>query len=119
MYVKDQQWAHFTPPKSASWAIKYICKGRQEIMSDCGSTWLSASQYQTADLYIHIHGNKETLHWCNDVWAHYNIPKHNFIYWLVMLNRLQTRDKLVKIGVCEEETCMLCDAGKQDQHHLF
>ncbi|XP_048502674.1 uncharacterized protein LOC104897263 [Beta vulgaris subsp. vulgaris] len=33
--------------------------------------------------------------------------------------RLQTRDKLVKFGVCEEDTCMLCDAGKEDQQHLF
>ena len=46
-------------------------------------------------------------------------PNTVFICWLVMLNKLQTKDKLVKIGVCEEEKCMMCEDGKEDQHHLF
>lgn len=110
----------YSSPKSASWATKYICKGRQDIMNCCWGNWLTITQYHTSDMYEQIHNNREKLHWCNDVWDHHNIPNTtSFLGWLCWMYRFQTRDKLVKFGVCEEDKCPMCENGKEEQHLLF
>ncbi|KAM6589991.1 uncharacterized protein LOC133036856 [Cannabis sativa] len=57
--------------------------------------------------------------WCNEVWARLNTPKHSGIFWLTMLNRLKTKDRLVKMGIKVQETCCLCDEYKENVQHLF
>lgn len=36
-----------------------------------------------------------------------------------MLNRLQTRDRLNKMGICTSSQCLLCENGIEDNEHLF
>ena len=42
------------------------------------------------------------------IWGRLGIPKHKFCSWVVMQGRLQIKDRLFKIGICEDELCPLC-----------
>ncbi|KAJ0969747.1 hypothetical protein J5N97_022624 [Dioscorea zingiberensis] len=57
--------------------------------------------------------------WSKLVWSRSNLPKHSFIFWLALLNRLQTRDKLCKWNVTNSLTCPLCNNEREEISHLF
>ncbi|KAK4733533.1 hypothetical protein R3W88_007794 [Solanum pinnatisectum] len=48
-----------------------------------------------------------------------NIPKHSFIRWIVMYRRILTRDRLAKMGICQEKECLLCRSEPESINHLF
>ncbi|XP_019241432.1 PREDICTED: uncharacterized protein LOC109221401 [Nicotiana attenuata] len=45
--------------------------------------------------------------------------KHSFICWLAMHKRLQTRERLAKLGICKETQCAICETGIETTEHLF
>lgn len=53
------------------------------------------------------------------MWNSVNIPKHAFISWLSVLDRLRTREKLRQAGICQDTACLLCDQGSDACSHLF
>ena len=48
-----------------------------------------------------------------------SLPKHKFIMWLAMLGRLRTKDFLWRIGVIEDQDCLLCSREYEHVQHLF
>lgn len=52
------------------------------------------------------------------MWNRLSVPKHRFISWLIMLERLRTADRLVSIGIRNDDSCVLCP-GKESHKHLF
>ncbi|CAI8616178.1 unnamed protein product [Vicia faba] len=48
-----------------------------------------------------------------------NIPKHSFIAWLAVQNRLKTRDRLKKMQIIMDSTCMLCGEQEESRDHLL
>lgn len=49
----------------------------------------------------------------------HGIPRHNFLTWLVMLNRCPTKDRLVSWGLQVDTLCVLCNSGQDARDHLF
>lgn len=47
------------------------------------------------------------------------MPRHSFHAWLVTLNRLPTRDRLLSWGLAVPATCLLCNQGDESRDHLF
>ncbi|KAF6153956.1 hypothetical protein GIB67_023733, partial [Kingdonia uniflora] len=47
------------------------------------------------------------------------VPKHSFITWLAMKNRLKTRSFLVKIGKLKVSYCSFCDSEEENRDHLY
>ncbi|KAE8685562.1 hypothetical protein F3Y22_tig00111095pilonHSYRG00084 [Hibiscus syriacus] len=39
--------------------------------------------------------------------------------WMVILDRLATKDRLVRFGMMTDNICGLCDVGQESQNHLF
>lgn len=58
-------------------------------------------------------------HWSNAVWGRLRQPKHRFITWLAMLGRLNTKDRLLKIGVTTDNICLLCGTEMEGHRYLF
>ena len=108
MYVKEHDWSQFKVPNSASWALKFIYKVKQDITTRCGNDWLQNHQFRIASLYQQLYNSRKKLIWRKDVWDHHNIPKHGYISWLAMRQRLQTRSRLYHFGVCSTNQCLLC-----------
>lgn len=57
--------------------------------------------------------------WHNVVWFKARIPKHAFLSWVTVLNRLPTRDRLRNWGMNVVSTCLLCGVSDEDRDHLF
>lgn len=57
--------------------------------------------------------------WFNSVWFKSRIPKHDFILWLVMRDRLSTRDRLITWGLSIPSDCLLCNSASESKAHIF
>lgn len=47
------------------------------------------------------------------------VPKRSFISWLVMLNRLSTKDGLRCWGIDVEPSCIFCGNAEESMDHLL
>ncbi|XP_010682490.1 uncharacterized protein LOC104897328 [Beta vulgaris subsp. vulgaris] len=64
-------------------------------------------------------GEQQRLRWAPGVWNRLSIPKHKFIIWLSIQGRLQTREKLHRIGASQEDECCICGMYKETHEHLM
>lgn len=49
-----------------------------------------------------------------------SIPKHRFIFWLMVQNRLLTKDKLLEWCIPNIDTmCVMCSRASEIAPHLF
>lgn len=120
IYIKTHNWSTFVAPQGGSWVVKVICWTKEVLIKTCGISWMNCHKYSTAAIYLKMMDSGVKEEWCQAIWSHHNVPKHNFVGWLAMKNRLQTRARLSLIGVCESNTCMLCDNGSvEDTQHLI
>lgn len=57
--------------------------------------------------------------WAKLIWFSQCIPRHSFVVWLAIRNRLKTQDKLIAWGVQKNLLCPLCKSVPDSQDHLF
>ncbi|XP_074278008.1 uncharacterized protein LOC141601613 [Silene latifolia] len=57
--------------------------------------------------------------WAAVVWNPWSIPKHAILAWLISKESLNTKVKLLRIGVCDEANCCICDQEDESIDHLF
>lgn len=57
--------------------------------------------------------------WHKQVWNGVNTPRISFFYWLVVLQRLPTLDRLARFGLLSTIVCNLCNSGPESHNHLF
>ncbi|XP_074278158.1 uncharacterized protein LOC141601755 [Silene latifolia] len=85
-----------------------------------GVWWLQPNQdYTITSGYNWLSPPMVKVNWDHFVWVKEALPKHSFIGWLVMHERLLTRDRLKKMGIILDDTCILCDAAPESHSHLF
>ena len=61
----------------------------------------------------------DEMTWYNVVWFPSLIPRHSFIIWLRVQERLLTQDKLIKRYPQKVMSCALCDNESDSHEHLF
>ncbi|CAA7055588.1 unnamed protein product [Microthlaspi erraticum] len=66
-----------------------------------------------------LHQPPPPVPWYGSVWFKGHIPKHAFIFWLVVQNRLATRDRLRSWGLVVPQDCLLCGSGVESRDLLF
>lgn len=81
-----------------------------------GKIWL---KYQTGTIYKLIKNHAQTVPWKGAIWNSGGVPRHSFHAWLVTLNRLLTRDRLLTWGLVVPANCLLCNQGDESMDHLF
>lgn len=86
-----------------------------------GSTWAGAPDkgYKPSFGYKWLKGNLEKKWWDSWVWCKLAIPKHSFITWLAVNDRLRTKDKLLSFGMNIDSNCLLCGEAAETSEHLF
>ncbi|VFQ99745.1 unnamed protein product [Cuscuta campestris] len=78
----------------------------------------STESYTNEKGYKWLLGQSPKTGWAGMVWNRLTIPKHQFLVWLIMKNRLQTKARLTKFMSISTD-CGLCDKGIEDNKHLF
>ncbi|PWA54852.1 reverse transcriptase zinc-binding domain-containing protein [Artemisia annua] len=76
-------------------------------------------KFSVKQAYIDLSGEEEMVKWCKPVWFSQNIPKHAFILWLAIQNKLTTQDKIRSWGSCDMMVCTLCYSDGDSHQHLF
>ncbi|XP_057248155.1 uncharacterized protein LOC130590159 [Beta vulgaris subsp. vulgaris] len=114
-------WWAYEPPASASWGWKAICRVKNKFRNAyTGNRWQNGDKGYTIKAgYDWLQGQQLRVPWHYWVWNSLNIPKHSFIAWLAMLERLKTKERLFKSGVCTDKACLFCDVGEDSCLHIF
>ncbi|XP_020258446.1 uncharacterized protein LOC109834839 [Asparagus officinalis] len=94
--------------------LEYTCKQRKPM--DQVDTW--NSKIQLSDLYDAISPVSTLVPWFGTVWESSNYPRHSFISWLAIQNRLLTQDRLIRRGIININCCRFC-SGSESRDHLF
>ncbi|VFQ79135.1 unnamed protein product [Cuscuta campestris] len=74
--------------------------------------------YTVEDGYNWLIGERQKPEWIKLVWNRYILPKHQYIMWLIVKGRIQTKERLSKFFPVDT-TCLLCKAAVEDINHLF
>ncbi|XP_048496354.1 uncharacterized protein LOC125495623 [Beta vulgaris subsp. vulgaris] len=82
--------------------------------------WLNlVKPYTVKEGYNWLKGPLLKVDWYHWVWNSYNVPKHSFIAWMLMLGKLKTRERLKAAEVVSEDRCVLCYDEVETSQHLF
>ncbi|XP_074288558.1 uncharacterized protein LOC141613713 [Silene latifolia] len=84
-------------------------------------SWISEEdKYIIAKGYIWLNQvDNCKVEWYKTVWNRLNIPRPNFIMWLISQERLLTLDTLNKMGITIQVNCFLCGNNIETHKHLF
>jgi hypothetical protein len=79
-------------------------------------------KYSSASFYRHIHNHLQVPNVYKWIWKSCCVMKHKVFAWLLLSDRLNTRDLLKRRHwrVTEDEHCVLCPGRRyEDRIHLF
>ncbi|XP_074282967.1 uncharacterized protein LOC141607510 [Silene latifolia] len=121
IYLKGSDWSVYDPSPDSNWNWRNIYKTRNRLAAGfVNNCWVAdPKDYSVGSGYVWIQGAYPPVSWYAEVWDSWCIPKHAFIAWLVYQEALNTREKLYHLGLCDSESCVLCEAGKETHSHLF
>ncbi|GJX80091.1 RNA-directed DNA polymerase, eukaryota, reverse transcriptase zinc-binding domain protein [Tanacetum coccineum] len=62
---------------------------------------------------------KPVVPWRKLVWFSQNVPRHAFMLWLAISQKLKTQDRMEKWLGFQDVKCSLCSSGSESHNHLF
>ena len=121
IYIEEENWWDYENIADCSWYWKKIV-----AVKNCFKGKMSMEAFKSAKYTIKLgckliigDTHEEPVKWSKFVWERISMPKHRFIAWLVMLEKLRTKDNLKNIGLNVESSCFLCGSKEESIRHLF
>ncbi|XP_038990693.1 uncharacterized protein LOC120113695 [Hibiscus syriacus] len=62
---------------------------------------------------------RDKVRWHKIIWFPAHIPKFSLISWMAILDRLSTKDRLIRFGLTMDADCVVCGTGLESRDHLF
>ncbi|KAJ9560832.1 hypothetical protein OSB04_005992 [Centaurea solstitialis] len=75
--------------------------------------------FDVAAVWSDLFEDFNDFRWANLIWFSHGIPRHAFILWLAIKERLRTLDRLNCWGLIQNPICVLCNDGVESHDHLF
>ncbi|XP_010682464.1 uncharacterized protein LOC104897301 [Beta vulgaris subsp. vulgaris] len=117
VYIKGAEWWSYVPTQDSSWYWKRICEVKEQMKMIYTAQQLTNMQkFSIQECYKKLTGENEKVNWSKFVWNRLTLPKHRFICWLVMKERLNIALRLRNMGIIDDPLCRLC--GTEDETHL-
>ncbi|XP_074311439.1 uncharacterized protein LOC141647223 [Silene latifolia] len=66
-----------------------------------------------------VAGGLVKVDWWPLIWNRLSLPKYAFIGWLMIQERLYTKDRMLRFGVISDGLCDICRTQMEDHQHLF
>ena len=126
IYMNNGSFWEYKTKHGDSPLIKQVIALRDEIIAAENSVeeaiqrinqWSPNGQIQSKLAYEFFRPKGAKLIWPKLIWHSVITPKHSFILWLGIKDRLLTRDKLQ--GFTEDQVCPLCRSEEETINHLF
>ncbi|XP_062089757.1 uncharacterized protein LOC133796303 [Humulus lupulus] len=118
VYLGEADWWSYEAPLTSSWYWKQIVAVKNRFKRCIDTQKFSIEIYQIKQGYKVRYPILDSVYWQYVVWDRLAIPRHKFIFWLVIMGRLQTRERLKKLKICKEADCVVCGADIESVHHL-
>lgn len=97
-----------------------MCKAKVNCSSQLQSTqWLTAPRHAIKEMYNLLREQGCKVHCQQYVWNRFSVPKHRFILWLTLMDRLKTRARLHQLGIGSDHLCAICGTCPETVPHLF
>ncbi|XP_013639441.1 PREDICTED: uncharacterized protein LOC106344656 [Brassica oleracea var. oleracea] len=77
------------------------------------------TSFKTGIIYDYLMEQLHDVSWYASVWFSRAIPRRSFHMWLVIQNRLPTRNRLIHWGLQVDPQCLLCNRSPESRDHLF
>ncbi|KAM6560070.1 hypothetical protein CsatA_029309 [Cannabis sativa] len=119
VYLKDEEWWGYQAPNHGSWYWKQVVAAKDKLKQLTSVLQFTQSKFQISAGYSLLCPTQSKVHWCDEVWGRFNIPKHSFILWLAVQKRLKTRDRLAKFQNIADTKCPICLQHEETAEHLF
>lgn len=83
--------------------------------------WMASKNkiYNAAATWNALREKSPKVIWHHLLWFPKHFPRHSFILWLAIKERLNTKDKLASWGITTDPTCVLCGQELETMNHLF
>ncbi|XP_020250238.1 uncharacterized protein LOC109827635 [Asparagus officinalis] len=107
-YLKNSDIWHVNIRCGDSWMWRQLLKTRDKAISFCGGVENLKNMIYSCNmdgkiklsaLYKCLYPSASNVAWSKLIWERLNIPKHSFICWLAIQNRLLTQDRILKYGM--------------------
>lgn len=121
VYLKGRDWKQYVRSSNVSWYWRQLTHVKDRFRSGfSGDKWVfDKNGYSTLSGYKWLRTGQREVEWDKWVWNKLNIPKHSFLSWIIMWQRLNTRDRLRKIGLDVPSECPLCGKLPETAEHIF
>ncbi|XP_020247004.1 uncharacterized protein LOC109824773 isoform X3 [Asparagus officinalis] len=128
-YLKNCNVWQVQAKRGDSWMWKQILRARDKAVELSGNVdnlkqmikaSSNSSKIKIAKIYSALSPASNSVPWHNMVWGGLSYPKHSFICWLAVNNRLQTQDRLLRQRIVNANKCKLCTGPcLESRDHLF
>ncbi|XP_062102336.1 uncharacterized protein LOC133812574 [Humulus lupulus] len=119
VYLMDKNWWDYQLPMDCSWYWKRLVAVKDAFKAKVDLSYFAALRYSIKAGHDLLFEQPLAVSWSKIVWDRLSIPKHRFVIWLVMLQRLRTRDQLHKFKPLVDHSCLLCGGDNESIGHLF
>lgn len=124
IYIRSGSVWSFSTDHLCSWPLKQVISlhstfspyflHRSHPMMD------NEDSYSISKAYNVLYYRRERVWWYPLVWCSIAPPKHKFIMWLAIHERLLIMVRLQNLGFLDDSTCVLCHENKEESiQHLF
>ncbi|KAL9683512.1 hypothetical protein QQ045_015334 [Rhodiola kirilowii] len=120
--VINQMWGK---KEASSWVLERLLQCN-EIDLWCVSItnniarWRGHGEgFEVKDTYNTLIEHKALVEWYKLVWNDFNAPRDSLNAWLVVQNKLMTRDRMSHWGFLGAKTCVLCETMDESRDHLY
>ncbi|XP_060968420.1 uncharacterized protein LOC133035977 [Cannabis sativa] len=119
VYLKEEEWWEYQAPSNGSWYWKQIVAAKNQLSNLVDTQNFSQTRYTISLGYELLCPIQNRVTWSNEVWNRFNTPKHSFILWFAIQDRLKTKERLQKFQVLTVADCSFCSHKLETTKHLF
>ena len=76
-------------------------------------------QFSTRCVYDDLKEHSVEVKWSPLIWFTQCIPKHSFVLWMAIQEKLLTQDRIKRWGTYDMMVCSLCKCHEESHIHLF
>lgn len=78
-----------------------------------------SGKYNTTSIYEQWRPTSADVPWAKHIWGAHHLPRHSFITWIALQERLPTLQRLLDWGITDSSTCKLCGTAAETESHLL
>lgn len=118
--IRDGEWNLGSSNDLTIIELRQLC-ARINIYSEDKILWDGTvySKLGIADIWEGIRATGPFPNWYNFVWCKFKVPKYAFNVWLIVQERLLTKDRMNDFHMNTDPACLLCSFGHETHEHLF